>query len=143
MRARPGWGEDLSPDFLAAIQDDQFLPVLELNEGFVRPRFPGQITLSYYQASLVCDYIDETFGFDAILEMLRLYRENRTTEEVFEEALGLTPAAFDRQFNSWVDSRTGLIDLESFRQWTERGVAAADAGDHETDIENLSREEKM
>ncbi len=143
MRARPGWGEDLSPDFLAAIQDDQFLPVLELNEGFVRPRFPGQITLSYYQASLVCDYIDEMFGFDTILEMLRLYREDRTTEEVFEEALGISPSAFDRQFNSWVDSRTGLIDLELFRQWTEQGVAAANAGDHETAIENLSRAVNM
>jgi tetratricopeptide (TPR) repeat protein len=143
IRARPGWGEDLSPDFLMAIREDQFLPVLDLNEGFVRPRFPGQITLAYYQASLVCEYIDQMFGFDAILDMLRLYREDRSTAEVFEEALGLTPAAFDRQFNSWVDSRSGLIDLDSFRQWVEAGMAAADAGDHETAIENLSRAVNM
>jgi tetratricopeptide (TPR) repeat protein len=79
------------------------------------------------------------FGFDGILEMLRLYREGRSTAEVFEEALGLTPAAFDRQFNSWVDSKSGLIDLDSFRQWVEQGTSAAGMGDHETAIENLQR----
>jgi tetratricopeptide (TPR) repeat protein len=137
-RARPGWGEDLQPDFLAAIRDDQFLPIGDLNKGFVRPSFPGQIQLSYYQASLVCDYIEEMFGFEAILDMLALYKDNRGTDEVFENALGVSLSQFDREFNSWLDMKTTLIDVEAFRTRTQAGYEALSEGDLPTAIEELS-----
>jgi tetratricopeptide (TPR) repeat protein len=137
-RGRPGWGEDLQPDFLAAIRDDQFLPVSELNNGFVRPSYPGQIQVSYYQASLVCDYIEEMFGFDAILDMLMLYKDGRSTEEVFEGALDRSLDSFDREFNSWLDVRTALINVEDFRAAVQAGYEAMAADDLTTAIEELS-----
>ena len=142
-RARPGWGEDLRPDFLSAIREGQFLPIADLNNGFIRPRFPGQVPLSYYQASLVCDFIEEMNGFDAILDMLALYKDNRGTAEVFETALGISLAQFDREFNSWLDVKTALVDAEGFGERTAAGYQALTAGDLPTAIEELSRAVEM
>ncbi len=142
-RARPGWGEDLRPDFLSAIREGQFLPIADLNNGFIRPRFPGQVPLSYYQASLVCDFIEEMHGFDAILDMLALYKDNRGTDEVFETALGISLAQFDREFNSWLDVKTALVDAEGFGERTAAGYQALTAGDLPTAIEELSRAVEM
>ena len=142
-RARPGWGEDLRPDFLSAIREGQFLPIADLNNGFIRPRFPGQVPLSYYQASLVCDFIEEMHGFDSILDMLALYKDNRGTAEVFETALGISLAQFDREFNSWLDVKTALVDAEGFGERTAAGYQALTAGDLPTAIEELSRAVEM
>ena len=142
-RARPGWGEDLRPDFLSAIREGQFLPIADLNNGFIRPRFPGQVPLSYYQASLVCDFIEEMHGFDSILDMLALYKDNRATAEVFETALGISLAQFDREFNSWLDVKTALVDAEGFGERTAAGYQALTAGDLPTAIEELSRAVEM
>ena len=138
-KAVPGWGDDLQIDYLSAINDDQFLPIADLNNGFVRPTNPGQVILSYYQASLVCDYIDETYGFDAILEMLAAYKDGRNTEEVFEAALGIGLGAFDREFAGWVGARVAFINVEQFRNLTQEGFAAFEAGNLGEAAEALNR----
>jgi len=63
-RARPGWGDDLSPAVVRAYQEGKLLKVSELNAGMMRPRVPEQIMLSYYQASLFCELIEKKFGFE-------------------------------------------------------------------------------
>ena len=138
-KAVPGWGDDLQIDYLSAINDDQFLPIEELNNGFVRPTHPGQVILSYYQASLVCDYIDETYGFSAILDMLSAYKDGLNTEEAFEEALGVSLSAFDREFKGWVGARLAFIDVEQSRTLTQEGIAAIEAGMLDEAVESLTR----
>ena len=135
----PGWGDDLRMEFLMAINDDQFLPIAELNNGFIRPKNPGQVSLSYYQASLVCDYIDEMYGFDAIRTMLALYKDGRDTGEVFEEALGVNLATFDREFMGWVGRKVAFIDVEQFRDLIQEGHEALGAGDLDQAIDSLGR----
>ena len=68
--AFPGWGDRLKLDYLEAIKAKKFLPMAELNDGFIRPKFPEQVLISYYQASLVADFVEEKQGFDAIKKML-------------------------------------------------------------------------
>jgi hypothetical protein len=53
-RAQRGWGADATIQYLAAMQAGILRPISELNEGFLRPRFPDEIGFSYYQASLFC-----------------------------------------------------------------------------------------
>ena len=138
-KAEPGWGDDLKLEFLVAIQDDQLLPISTLNDGFVRPTHPGQVSLSYYQASLVCDYIEERHGFGAILQMLELYRTGNTTAEVFELALSADPETFDRDFLEWVDRRAGSIDVDAVRSLVQGGYQAMEAGDFELAVESFSQ----
>jgi tetratricopeptide (TPR) repeat protein len=106
-RARPGWGDDLSPLFLAAWRDGELLPVGDLNQGFVRPNSPEQIALSYYQASLVVELIERDWGFDTLLAMLRGYRDHRSTDQILRDELEVEPAEFDRRFEAFLEQSFG------------------------------------
>ncbi len=89
-KARPGWGDRVSPEFLIAYQQDRLAPVEDLNQGFMRPAYPQQIGFSYYQSSLVFDYIDQRWGFAAIVDMLVGYRNGLSTPEVFANMIDVT-----------------------------------------------------
>ncbi len=104
-RARPGWGDSVNPAFLAAYRAGRLLPVSRLNDGFVRPDFPEQVPFSYLQASLVCEYIEQTTGPRAILALLRGYAAGRSTGDLMREVLGSEPAAFDAAYDAWFRER--------------------------------------
>jgi tetratricopeptide (TPR) repeat protein len=101
-RARSGWGQGLRLAFLSALKQNRLLPVSRLNDGFVRPTYPGQIIDAYYQASLVCDMIEQTRGASALRAMLEGYRAGLGTADVFRRALKTEPEAFDREFDQWI-----------------------------------------
>jgi tetratricopeptide (TPR) repeat protein len=105
IRARPGWGDSLTIAFIKAYKEGKFLKASELNSGITRPQNPQQIMLSYYQAGLACQWIEEKFGFDKIQESLQLFAENKTPEEVFRSTLGLNTAEMDAEYASFIDSR--------------------------------------
>lgn len=104
-RARPGWGDNLTLSFIKAYKEGKLLKASELNNGFVRPKNPEQIMLSYYQAGLVCQWIEETFGFDKIPKSLLLFAENKSSEEVFLQTLGLNAAGMDAAYARFLDTR--------------------------------------
>ena len=128
-RGFPGWGDDLKLEYLGAIKAKKLLPVAQLDDGFMRPKYEEQVLVSYYQASILCDYIDMKFGFPAILKMLALYKEQKPTPEVFKEALGISVEDFDKQFLAWVDDRVKGIELEAFTKLLSSGDDAMEMGD--------------
>jgi len=71
----------------------------------VRPRFGGEVILSYYEASLVCEMIEKEFGPRALTSMLLAYRDGLTTPQVFERVLKLTPQQMDAKFDAYVRAR--------------------------------------
>lgn len=106
-RARPGWGDDVNLGFLAAMQRDELLGIANLNDGFVRPKSPEQVGISYLQASLVVELIERDHGFEAVLGLLRGYRDRKSTEELFEGVLGTSLEAFDAAFRRHLEERWG------------------------------------
>ncbi|HEU4723266.1 MAG TPA: hypothetical protein VFS59_18025 [Gemmatimonadaceae bacterium] len=104
-RARAGWGAGATAEFIAAYGSGRLRPVSQLNDGFVRPRYSGEVQLSYYQASLVCEMIEKEFGQKAIVDMLTAYKDGLTTPAVFARVLKLTPAQLDARFDAWVRAR--------------------------------------
>ena len=106
-RARPGWGDDVSFDFLAAHKAGKLLPIADLNDGFVSPDHPGRVALSYYQASLVVELIERDHGFTAVLGLLKAYRAGTATPGVFQGVLGTDLPAFDRRFEAYLAERFG------------------------------------
>ncbi len=124
-RARPGWGDDVSPGFLIAFLQDRLVPVSDLNRGFTRPAYPEQIIFSYYQASLVCELIESQHGFDALHDMLSGYREGKSTAELFRTVLGSSLSAYDDVFEQYVRERFqgALVALEpAAREAGRRGA---------------------
>ena len=104
-RARPGWGSDATPAYLAALRSNLLRPVSALNEGFVRPRNPAEVVLSYYHASFVCEMIEQEFGAAALPAMLRAWRDGLENDAVFQRVLRLDAAALDKRFDAWVKER--------------------------------------
>ena len=114
--ARPEWDMDLEAEFVEAAVQGELLAVSELNRGFTRPKSRNQIVLSYYQASIVVEYIVDTFGFEAVRNMLDQYNRNRTTTEVVREVTGRSMEDFDRAFEDYTEKRiAGLRRVLQFR----------------------------
>ncbi len=107
--ARPEWDMDLEAEFADAEAQGDLLAVSDLNRGFTRPKSQGQIVLSYYQASIVVEHIVNTYGFEAVRQMLRLYNENRTTDEIVRMVFGMSMSDFDRSFADYAGKRSGAL----------------------------------
>ena len=140
-RARPGWGDDPSFEFLMAFQQGELHPASELNNGFIRPRSPQDLGFAYYQASLVAEMIEQEHGWDAVLRMLRGYGEGQTTTQLFGSALGTDPEAFDRQFDEYLRQRfaTELANLPRFGVELTQGRQLFEAGRLEEAQAHLER----
>jgi tetratricopeptide (TPR) repeat protein len=121
-RARPGWGDDWNPVFLRALADGRWFKIEDLDAGFQRPGNPEDVPIAYFQASQVCEFIADRYGFDAILRMLALYREKVRTPEILRQALKLTEAEFDRAFMTYVEAKARPLQ-KALK--TEANVAAA------------------
>lgn len=104
-RARAGWGAGPTAEFIAAYGSGRLRPVSSLNDGFVRPRYSGEVQLSYYEASLVGEMIEKEFGPKAIVDMLAAYKDGLASPAVFARVLKLTPAQLDAKFDAYVRTR--------------------------------------
>jgi tetratricopeptide (TPR) repeat protein len=105
-RARPGWGANWSIGNLKAFKDGRFVNIEDLDAAFTRPRSADGVTLAYFQASIVCELIEEKHGFDAILKMLAAYKDGVKTPEVLHRVLSMSPSQFDKAFNEYVTAKT-------------------------------------
>jgi tetratricopeptide (TPR) repeat protein len=115
-QASPEWGDPITPEVLVAIRDNKLLPVAELDRGFIRPEYPSQVTVSYFQAGQICDYIQSRWGADKLLDMVHSFAQLKTTPEVIRQDLGVAPEEFDKQFLGWLNQRFGQTAAH-FDQW--------------------------
>lgn len=104
-RARPGWGDDWSVETAKAFTDKRFVKIVDLDAAFTRPKSPDGVSLAYFQASQVCEYVEEKYGFDTILKMLALYKEGAKDVDVLQKALQMTPEKFDQSFTEYLSAK--------------------------------------
>jgi tetratricopeptide (TPR) repeat protein len=103
--ADPRWGMHLTPAWLQAWDAGRMPAPTRLDQAFVRPAFPGQVQLAYYQGSLVFDWLESEVGMAGIRAFLEGYRAGKDTEALVVEVTGLDAAAFDDAFDAWVRER--------------------------------------
>ncbi|MFN0119025.1 MAG: tetratricopeptide repeat protein [Blastocatellia bacterium] len=135
-RGRPGWGDDWAIQHFKAFFGGNWLKIAELDNGFIRPKSAEQVGLSYFQASQVCEFITDKFGFDAILAMLQGYRDKQKTPQILRAALKLSEDEFDKQFNEYINGKIGkykqpletLLKSTPGKKPAKEEVAAALAG---------------
>ena len=104
-RARPGWGDDWNPMFVRAFMDHRWFKMVDLDGGFQRPKSAQDVPIAYFQASQVCEFIVDRYGFDAILRMLAMYRDKAHTPDVLQQVLKLTESDFDREFAAYIEAK--------------------------------------
>ena len=121
-RARPGWGDDWNVLFVRSFGAGRWFKIADLDAAFQRPRSPQDLPIAYFEASQIVEFIVERYGFDAVLNMLALYRDKARTPDVLRQALKLSESDFDREFNAYVDAK-----VRPFQQAlsTENNVVAS------------------
>ncbi len=119
LEERWRFGDGASLPFYLALRDGRLLDIPHLDDGFVRPAWPGQVGVSYFHASLVLEHLEQEYGFAAILEMLEGYRQGMDTSRVIEEVLEVTPEALDQAVDAVLEARFG----ETARGLQESGPA--------------------
>jgi tetratricopeptide (TPR) repeat protein len=120
------WSDRVTPDVLAAIRDKKLLPIARLDRGFVYPEYPSQVIVSYFQAGAICEFIQEKWSADKLLDMVHSYAKPMTTQQVVQQDLGLAPENFDKQFLAWIDQKYGA-EAVHFDQWREKLKALVSA----------------
>ncbi len=101
----------------------QMRDMSKLNAGFTRPEYPMEIAICYYQAGLICDLIQQEFGFDKIRQMLLLYKQGKKDKEVFQIALGLSLEDFDKKFVQWLEKNI-FSQMDVFRSISDKELDA-------------------
>src|SRR5205823_1429962 len=130
------WANRLTPEVVVAIRDKKLLPVAQLDQGFIFPKYPEQVLVSYYQGGEICDYIAEKWSNDALLGMVKSFAARKTTPEAIEANLHLSPEDFDKGFMAWLDARVGtsVKNFDAWRQQLKALVGMASGGDNEKTI---------
>ncbi|HKE96968.1 MAG TPA: tetratricopeptide repeat protein [Povalibacter sp.] len=125
-RTGPTPGVAVTPDVITALRDDRFLPVSELDAGFIRPQYPNQVQVSYMQAGLVCLFIEQRWGFEQLPALVRQFSRDVSTSAAIEANFHMPAAEFDKQFQAFVRQRYANV-LASYGEWRQTSSAARKA----------------
>jgi tetratricopeptide (TPR) repeat protein len=125
-RTGPTPGVAVPPEAIAALDKKQFLPVAELDSGFIRPSYPSQVQVSYMQSGLVCLFIEQRWGFEQLSVLLRQFDGKRSTAQAIEATFKIAPAAFDKEFDTFIRTRFANL-LANLDDWQQQQQAARQA----------------
>ena len=93
------------PMLYQAVNKKQFFPLDKLTWAFVRPKRPVDRQLAYAESFWICQYVEQTYGHDAILKMLELMRHADRQEDVFPKVTGKTIPQFMSEFQAWAEQQ--------------------------------------
>ena len=119
-------GRHIPLHVLQAMEEEKFLPVADLDSGFIRPTYEGQIMVSYMQAGLICQYIEQRWGQQGLVAMLGRFGDGLTTRDAVFPALGVSPETFDSGFQEFIE-REFSATLAGLEDWREQIGAASEA----------------
>jgi cellulose synthase operon protein C len=114
--ASPEWGDSITPDIIVALRDHKLLPVAELDRGFIHPQYETQVLVSYFEAGRICDYIQMRWGQAKLMDLVQQFAIPRSTPDAIRTVLGMEPAAFDAQFQAWLNQDTAAL-VSGFDAW--------------------------
>ncbi|MFQ5637777.1 MAG: tetratricopeptide repeat protein [bacterium] len=118
--SNPYWNMNLHIPFIHAFQSDRILHLKDLDAGFNRPTSPGQVTLSYFQASLVVEYLVEKYGIQKLLQTFEEFKAGIETKEVFQRVYSESLDALNDGFRNRIKQKYKLDSVDySFkpREW--------------------------
>jgi tetratricopeptide (TPR) repeat protein len=96
-RARPEWGRNMEVSFARAMDAHRVLTLHDLDSGFSDPRM---VSLAYYEASLVVDFIVRQYGQPALNALLRAYGQGLSTDAALQQALKIDLDTLQRGFDA-------------------------------------------
>jgi Flp pilus assembly protein TadD len=101
-RARPDWGRDMDIPFARAIDQGKVLKIRDLNSGFSSS---ATINFAYYQASLIVEYVHDTYGQRKLRALIEAYADGTDTEGAITKALGIDIDELQKGFDASLEKR--------------------------------------
>lgn len=129
-RTGPAPGVVVTPDAIRALYEGRFLPVADLDAGFIRPQYPNQVQVSYLQSGLVCLFIEQRWGFDQLPALLRQFTRETSTQAAVEATFKVPAKEFDQQFDQFVRQRYAAL-LARHEEWQRLFLSARKASESE------------
>jgi tetratricopeptide (TPR) repeat protein len=105
-RARPEWGRDMELEFAEVVERGSVIPLTDLNAGFMDP---STISLAYYEASLLVEYLVETHGHDALESLVRAFSTGADTDRALQQTMSTSLEALQPAFSAWIETRFDRI----------------------------------
>ena len=99
-----------------AVRAGKLYPVKQLSWGFIRPdrrRGRGARSLAYAQSEWIFEFVVDRHGYDAIIKMLKGFRDGQRQEQVFRGVLGVNEEQFDKDFAAWAKKQIGSWGFDS------------------------------
>jgi tetratricopeptide (TPR) repeat protein len=126
---------------LDAMAQDMFLPVAQLDDGFMRPSYENQVIVSYMQAGLIFQFIADEYGHEHIVDMLYQFVDGTDPVTAIENSLEISASDFDRHFKQYIDIQFGpmLNNLAVWREDVGATLRAYQAGDWEETVAAADR----
>jgi cellulose synthase operon protein C len=114
---RAGWGDPIDLDTIRQLQQDRLMTIADLNKGFVRPTYVGQVQFAYYEAGMLCRFIVETYGMDKVLALLAAYKDGAENVPALEKVLGKPTTDLDKEFRAWLTTKNGAVVKAINLEW--------------------------
>jgi len=152
--ARPEWARAYELRFFGAFDRGRLHRLEEIDRGFTRPAFSGQVMLTYYHAYKVVAFVIERYGFESVVHILDALRSGKTEEQAIQGALGLSHAALDEAFqrslraeraaladvlDGWPDMLTEEVSGGSLEEWRRQQGKNSLLGSLQAGAEGLAR----
>ena len=117
-----------------SLGEHEFLPIAELDSGFIRPEYDNQVIVSYMQGGLICEFLETQYSFDKLLGILTAYRDGLNTSQAIEKVMQMSTEQFDKEFQEFYaanfakfaeqlpefnELRSGAEKLIQEEQWQE------------------------
>ncbi|HAW96282.1 MAG TPA: hypothetical protein DCX60_08400 [Phycisphaerales bacterium] len=109
------------------LKSDGLFDMQEINWAFVRPERPIDRQLAYAQGAWMVEYMNETHGSDALVELLDHYFDGLPQSEAMNRVLGLSEEEFHAGFLEWAEGQIaewGLFTSPSVNDLVRRRTDA-------------------
>lgn len=111
QQGRSYWGRRQGLDLVRAAGENKYLPIAELDAAFSGARSNADLGFAYFQSYLVVDYIEETFGFGKLRDLVYQYGLIKEDSERFREVFDMSMNQFDAGFRGWIQQRVAEINV--------------------------------
>jgi tetratricopeptide (TPR) repeat protein len=102
QQARPEWGRDMDLEFAEALERGTVIGLPELNAGFMDPT---TISMAYYEASLLVEYLVGAHGHPALEALVRSFADGVDTDAAMKKTMGTSLEEVQPLFTEWLNKR--------------------------------------
>jgi len=110
-----------------------------LNDGFQRPKGPGDWSMAYCQSRLYAQYLEDNYGEKVLAELLECYRLNQPTEAAIPEVTKVSLKEFEAGYLDFLEKIVVEIEASDATPIIDVVKARAAYETDKTDLPNAGR----